>query len=55
MLGIKLIKEAVDEDECEEFEMAVQHKFNSRVDMELKCVVGLRSICLKYSKGSPSI
>ena len=44
ILRIKLIKEALDEHECEEFEMAIQHKFKSHVYMELKCVVGLRSI-----------
>ena len=47
ILEIKLIKEALDKRECEEFEMALQHKSKLHVYKELKCVDGLGEY-LKY-------
>ena len=40
VLESKLIKEALDKGECEEFEMALQHKSKLRVHKELKREVG---------------
>ena len=39
-MEIKLIKEALDKHECEEFEVALQHKSQLRVFKELKSGVG---------------
>ena len=45
VLVSKLIKQAIDKTECEEFEMALQHKLKLRIYKELKQGVGLRNIC----------
>ena len=52
-LELKLIKEALDKRECEEFEMVLQHKPKLRVYKELKCGVGFEEY-LKYVKGPSS-
>ena len=44
VLKTKLIKEALDKRECEEFEMALQHKLKWCVYKELKRRVGLENI-----------
>ena len=49
----KLIKEALDRRECEEFEMALRHKSKLRVYKELKRGVGFEEY-LRYVKGPPS-
>ena len=53
ILERKLIKEALDRRECEEFEMALRHKSKLRVYKELKRGVGLEEY-LRYVKGPPS-
>ena len=53
ILEIKLIKEALDKRECEEFEMALQHKSKLHVYKELKCGVGFEEN-LKHVKGPSS-
>ena len=50
ILEIKLIKEALDRRECEEFEMALRHKSKFHVYKELKRGVGFEEY-LKYAKG----
>ena len=50
ILERKLIKEALDRRECEEFDMALRHKSKLRVYKELKRGVGLREY-LRYVKG----
>ena len=53
ILERKLIKEALDRRECEEFEMALRHKSKLRVYKELKRGVGFEEY-LRYVKGPPS-
>ena len=53
VLEIKLMREALDKRECEEFEMALQHKSKLRVYKELKRGVGFEEY-LKHVKGPPS-
>ena len=54
ILEIKLIKESLDKRECEEFEMALQHKIqNCMFYKELKQRVGFK-VYLKYVKGPSS-
>ena len=53
ILEIKLIKEALDRRECEEFEMGLRHKSKLCVYKELKYGVGFEEY-LKYVKGPPS-
>ena len=53
ILERKLIKEALDKRECEEFEMAFRHKSKLRVNKELKRGVGFEEY-LRYVKGPPS-
>ena len=48
-MEIKLIKEALDKRECEEFEMTLQHNSKLCVYKELKCGVGIGE-CLEYVK-----
>ena len=50
ILEIKLIKEALERRECEEFEMALGHNYKLRVYKELKRGVGFEEY-LKYVKG----
>ena len=42
VLKLKLIKEALDKKESEEFEKALQHKSKLRVFKEMKCGVGFK-------------
>ena len=49
----KLIKEALDRRQCEEFEMALRHKSKWCVYKELKCGVGFEEY-LRYVMGPPS-
>ena len=49
-MDIKLIKEALDKKECEEFEMAIQHKSKLRVYKEWKYGVRFEEY-LKQVKG----
>ena len=49
-MDVKLIKEALDKRECEEFKKALQHKLKLRVHKELKCGVGFGEY-LKCVKG----
>ena len=44
VLELKLIKEALDKRDCEEFVMALQHKSKLRVYNQLKHGVGLKNI-----------
>ena len=53
VLDIKLIKKALDKRECEEFEMALQHKSKLRVYRELKHEIGFVKY-LEYVKKAPS-
>ena len=53
ILEIKLIKEALERRECEEFEMALRHKSKLCVYKELKRGVEFEEY-LKYVKGPPS-
>ena len=52
-MEIRLIKEALDKSECEEFEMALQHKWKLCVHKELKRGVGFEEY-LKHVKGPSS-
>ena len=53
VLDIKVIKEALAKRECEQFEMALQHKSKLRIYKELKQEVGFKDY-LEYVKGAPS-
>ena len=53
VLGIKLIKKALDQRECEEFEMALQHTSKLQVYRELKWEIGFEEH-LEYVKVAPS-
>ena len=53
VLDLKLIKEALDKRECEEFKMALQHKSKLRVYRELKREFGFEEY-LTHVKGAPS-
>ena len=52
-MEIKLIKEALNKRECEEFEMPLQHKSKLHVYKELKGEVGFEEY-LKHVKGPSS-
>ena len=53
VLYMKLIKKALGIRECEEFEMALQHKSKLQVYRELKWEVGFEKY-LEYVDGAPS-
>ena len=53
VLDIKLIQKALDQRECEEFEMALQHKSLLRVHGELKQEIAFEEY-LEYVNGAPS-
>ena len=53
ILEIKLIKEALNKRECEELEMALQHKSKLHVYKELKCGFGFEEY-LQHVKGPSS-
>ena len=53
VLGIKLIKKALDKRGCEEFEMALEHKTKLRVYRELKWEIGFEEYS-EYVKVPPS-
>ena len=52
VLDIKIIKKALDQKECEEFEMVFQHKSKLRVYRELKWEIGFEEYLEIYTGSS---